>query len=111
MRSLLLLLASLIAQPLCFAAQPNVIYLMADELGYYEPGFMGGVNIQTPNLDKMAKEGMRFKNLFAGSAVCAPTRCCFLRRIPIRRRRLDCQLHQCHYCKQPHQYNNIVGRW
>ena len=78
MRSLLLLLASLIAQPLCVAAQPNVIYLMADELGYYEPGFMGGVNIQTPNLDNMAKEGMRFKNLFAGSAVCAPTRCCFL---------------------------------
>jgi arylsulfatase A-like enzyme len=78
MRFTLLLLASLIVQPFCSAAQPNVIYLMADELGYYEPGFMGGVNIQTPHLDKMAKEGMRFKNLFAGSAVCAPTRCSFL---------------------------------
>ena len=60
------------------AAKPNVIYLMADELGYYEPGFMGGKNIQTPNLDRMAAEGVRFNNLFAGSSVCAPTRCTFL---------------------------------
>ncbi len=74
----LALFSSLAIPQVSFSAQPNVIYLMADELGYYEPGFMGGVNIQTPNLDKMAKEGMRFKNLFAGSAVCAPTRCCFL---------------------------------
>ena len=59
-------------------AKPNVIYLMADELGYYEPAFMGGKNIQTPNLDRMAAEGMRFNNLLAGSSVCAPTRCCFL---------------------------------
>ncbi|MDA1229584.1 MAG: arylsulfatase, partial [Planctomycetota bacterium] len=58
--------------------KPNVIYIMADELGYYEPGFMGGKNIQTPNIDRMAEEGMRFRNLFAGSSVCAPTRCCFL---------------------------------
>ena len=52
-------------------ARPNVVYIMADELGYYEPGFNGGTTIQTPNLDRMATEGMRFKNLFAGSAVCA----------------------------------------
>ena len=57
---------------------PNVIYIMADELGYYEPGFAGGTNIQTPNLDRMAAEGMQFKNLFAGSSVCAPTRCCLM---------------------------------
>ncbi|MBL8811207.1 MAG: sulfatase-like hydrolase/transferase, partial [Planctomycetaceae bacterium] len=42
---------------------PNVIYIMADELGYYEPGFNGGMTIQTPNLDRMASEGMRFRNL------------------------------------------------
>ncbi len=59
-------------------AKPNVIYLMADELGYYEPAFMGGKTLQTPNLDRMAAEGMRFTNLLAGSSVCAPTRCCFL---------------------------------
>ncbi len=59
-------------------APPNVIYLMADELGYYEPAFMGNPNIKTPNLDKFASEGIVFKNMFAGSSVCAPTRCCFL---------------------------------
>ncbi len=51
---------------------------MADELGYYEPSFMGNPNIKTPNLDKFASEGIVFKNMFAGSSVCAPTRCCFL---------------------------------
>ena len=59
-------------------SRPNIVYLMSDELGYYEPGFMGGQNIQTPNIDRMAAEGMRFNNLLAGSSVCAPTRCCFL---------------------------------
>jgi arylsulfatase A-like enzyme len=60
------------------ASRPNVIYIMADELGYYEPGFMGGKTIQTPHLDRMAAEGARFNNFFAGSSVCAPTRCTFL---------------------------------
>lgn len=60
------------------AAKPNVIYIIDDELGYYEPAFMGGTNIRTPNLDRMASEGLRFNNLFAGSSVCAPTRCCLL---------------------------------
>jgi arylsulfatase A-like enzyme len=58
--------------------RPNIIYIMSDELGYYEPGFNGGVSIATPNLDRMAAEGIRFTNMFAGSSVCAPTRCSFL---------------------------------
>jgi arylsulfatase A-like enzyme len=57
---------------------PNIVYIMADELGYYEPGFNGGKTIKTPHLDRFAAEGMRFANLFAGSSVCAPTRCCLL---------------------------------
>lgn len=79
----------LILLPLAFAAAgnatqaaparpANVIYIMADELGYYEPAFMGNPNIQTPNLDRMAAEGIVFRNMLAGSSVCAPTRCCFL---------------------------------
>lgn len=58
--------------------RPNVVYIMADELGYFEPGFMGGQTIQTPNIDRLAAEGIVFRNMFAGSSVCAPTRCCFL---------------------------------
>jgi arylsulfatase A-like enzyme len=60
------------------AAKPNIIYLLDDELGYFEPGFMGGKTIQTPNLDKLAAGGIVFRNLFAGGSVCAPTRCCLL---------------------------------
>jgi arylsulfatase A-like enzyme len=58
--------------------KPNVIYLMADELGYFEPSYMGNRTIRTPNLDRMAAEGIRFTQGLAGSSVCAPTRCCFL---------------------------------
>jgi arylsulfatase A-like enzyme len=60
------------------ASPPNVIYLMVDELGYYEPGFAGGETIQTPNMDRFAAEGIRFTNMLAGSCVCAPTRCSFI---------------------------------
>lgn len=56
-------------------SKPNIIYIIDDELGYYEPGFMGGKTILTPNLDKLAKDGMIFRNVFAGGSVCAPTRC------------------------------------
>ena len=48
-----LLLFSLLALSAEAAGKPNIIYIMADELGYYEPSFMGGRNIQTPNLDRM----------------------------------------------------------
>lgn len=58
--------------------KPNIIHFMADELGYYEPGFVGNANIQTPNLDRMAAEGVVFTHCLAGSSVCAPTRACLL---------------------------------
>lgn len=58
--------------------RPNFIYFLIDELGYYEPGFMGNPNLQTPNVDRLAAEGIVFKNLLAGAPCCAPTRCCLL---------------------------------
>ena len=57
------------------AAKPNIVYIMADELGYYELSCMGNPNIKTPNIDRLAAEGIRFNQCLAGSAVCAPTRC------------------------------------
>jgi arylsulfatase A-like enzyme len=60
------------------AAKPNVVYIMADELGYFETGYMGNPHIRTPHIDRLAAEGIRFTQGLAGSAVCAPTRCCFL---------------------------------
>ena len=55
------------------ADKPNVVDIMADERGYFEPGFMGGRTIKTPNLDTLAAGGLVFRNLLAGSAVCAPS--------------------------------------
>ena len=57
------------------ADKPNIVYIMADELGYYELSCMGNPHIRTPNIDRMAATGMRFTQGLAGSSVCAPTRC------------------------------------
>ena len=56
------------------AKQPNIIYIYADDLGYGELGSYGQEKIKTPNLDQMAKEGMRFTQHYSGSPVCAPAR-------------------------------------
>ena len=56
------------------AAPPNIIYIMADDLGYGDLGCYGQEIIQTPNLDRMATEGMRFTQHYAGNTVCAPSR-------------------------------------
>ena len=53
---------------------PNVIYILADDLGYGDLGCYGQKHIQTPNLDELARNGMRFTDHYSGSAVCAPSR-------------------------------------
>ncbi|QDU75784.1 Arylsulfatase [Bremerella volcania] len=55
--------------------RPNIIFILADDLGYGELGCYGQKLIQTPRLDRMANEGMGFTNFYAGSTVCAPSRC------------------------------------
>ncbi|MBK1875874.1 arylsulfatase [Pelagicoccus mobilis] len=55
--------------------QPNIILIMADDLGYGDVGFNGQAHIKTPNLDRLAKEGMVFSDHYAGSTVCMPSRC------------------------------------
>ena len=54
---------------------PNIIYIMADDLGYGDLGCYGQEVIQTPNIDQLAKEGLKFTQCYAGSTVCAPSRC------------------------------------
>jgi len=53
---------------------PNIIFIMADDLGYADLGCYGQKKIQTPNIDRLAAEGMRFTQCYAGAAVCAPSR-------------------------------------
>jgi arylsulfatase A-like enzyme len=69
-----LLLATTLLVPLQAAGKPNLIWIMADDLGYGELGCYGQKIIQTPNLDRMAAEGLRFTQFYAGATVCAPSR-------------------------------------
>ena len=58
-----------------FPRKPNIIFVLADDLGYGELGCYGQRIIRTPHLDRMAAEGLRFTQMYAGSTVCAPSRC------------------------------------
>ena len=70
-----LLLVLLTYGSLYAADRPNLIYILADDLGYGDLGCYGQKTLKTPNLDRMASEGMRFTRHYAGSTVCAPSRC------------------------------------
>ncbi len=60
------------------AVKLNVIFILADDLGYGDLGCFGQTKIKTPNLDRMAAEGMRFTQAYAGTTVCAPSRCALM---------------------------------
>ncbi len=65
-------------QPESTSAPPNIIYIMADDLGYGDLGCYGQQQISTPNIDRLAAQGIRFTDHYAGSTVCAPSRCCLM---------------------------------
>jgi len=58
--------------------KPNILLILADDLGYGNLGSYGQKQIATPHLDRLASEGMRFTQAYAGSTVCAPSRCCLM---------------------------------
>lgn len=60
------------------AQKPNIIYILADDLGYGDLSCYGQRRFQTPNLDRMARQGMRFTQHYAGTTVCAPSRSCLM---------------------------------
>jgi arylsulfatase A-like enzyme len=55
--------------------RPNIVLILADDLGYRELGCFGQKRIRTPNLDRLAEQGMRLTQHYSGNAVCAPSRC------------------------------------
>ena len=72
MKYLLPLLFAAATLPAADRSKPNIVYIMSDELAYYELSHMGNPYIKTPNIDKFATEGIRFTQALAGSPVCAP---------------------------------------
>jgi len=83
-RHILLLLVALLIAPLTTLraaeaakspAKPNIVYILVDDAGYGDFGCYGQRTLITPNVDKLASEGMKFTRHYAGAAVCAPSRC------------------------------------
>ena len=58
--------------------KPNIVFIFIDDLGWKDVGYMGSDYYETPNIDKLAGEGMIFTNAYANAANCAPSRACFL---------------------------------
>jgi arylsulfatase A-like enzyme len=77
---LLLIVSSFFIPHSSFSAQPNVIFLLADDLGQRDLGCYGRTFYETPNLDRLAKEGALFTNGYAACPVCSPTRAAVLER-------------------------------
>jgi len=100
--------------------RPNIIFILADDLGYGDLGCYGQQVIQTPSLDRMAREGIRFTDAYAGSTVCAPSRCtlmtglhtghCLIRgnaHVPLRPQDITVA----EVLKQAGYVTGIIGKW
>lgn len=74
-RALFTLLLLAVLAPYASAEQPNIIYILLDDAGYGDLSCYGQKKFTTPNIDRLAVEGMRFTDHYSGSTVCAPTRC------------------------------------
>ena len=58
--------------------KPNILFIMADDLGWMDLACQGNKLVETPNLDRLAKQGMRFTSAYAAAPACSPTRCAVL---------------------------------
>ena len=112
--------ASLVTPAVSAEKPPNIIFIMADDLGYGDLGSYGQSVIQTPRLDELAREGMRFTQFYAGSTVCAPSRCvlmtglhtgrCFIRGNGKDNLRPD-DLTVAEVLQQAGYHTGLVGKW
>jgi arylsulfatase A-like enzyme len=73
----LLIILLLLSLPVCAQKKPNIIYMMADDMGYADLSCYGQKKYSTPHLDHLASEGVKFMNAYAAAPVCTPTRVAF----------------------------------
>ncbi|MCP5116689.1 MAG: sulfatase-like hydrolase/transferase, partial [bacterium] len=69
-----LLLAVTILGAAAQGQNPNIVFILADDLGWHQLGAYGSRFYETPHLDRLAREGMKFTNAYAAAPVCSPTR-------------------------------------
>ena len=74
MRTFICLLAICLTLKLKANDQPNIVLILADDLSWFDIGCYGSKDANTPNIDRLASEGMLFSNAFTATAMCAPTR-------------------------------------
>ena len=70
----ILIIPFLISVVSCTNSKPNILIILADDAGYSDFGFMGSDEIKTPNLDKLALDGVLFNNAYVSASVCSPSR-------------------------------------
>ncbi len=75
---LILSLALMAVTPIVFAVPPNIVVIVADDLGYHDLGVQGSTDIPTPQIDSIAKAGARFTDAYVSSPVCLPSRACLM---------------------------------
>ena len=66
------------SSPASGARRPNIVFIMADDLGYGDVSCYGQSKFSTPRIDSLAQQGMKFTQMYAGTTVCAPSRCCLM---------------------------------
>jgi arylsulfatase A-like enzyme len=71
-------LAQSVPSPVKLGAKPNFVFLFIDDMGYKDAGFMGSKYYETPNIDKLASQGMIFTSAYANAPNCAPSRACLM---------------------------------
>ncbi len=102
--------------------RPNIIFIMADDLGYGDVGCYGQTMVQTPNIDGLAADGVRFTDVYSGHTVCAPSRCCLMTglhsghalvrnngRLPLRPHPEDLTIAE--ILKEAGYVTGMVGKW